>query len=370
MIRSRLTSLVFQKKKGNRKLQNSDGVVVILVLWVLMILTALAISLGKNAHIEMSLTKNALGKLKSKYIARGGVMYGLNQIALDSEDTASNQEDTLYYCGIRKDDKVDVKELFNDKKLGDGSFTIAYKQKNSLKDKEEIYYGLSDEERRINLNELTPQNVNIFIELLKLLDVEEDVARTIAYSVIDWVDQDGNKSDYRYGAENDYYKDLKDHYLCKNRPLDVMEELLLVRGMTPGIFSKIRPYTTIFPISGNLMINFDTAPEIVLQALARAFSEISRISSEDADGLAEKIVSYRQGQDGKSYTSDDEVFDDTKVSLDSSERTLLQMINQFRTKRSNYFRIQAEGKDANGIKTNIETIVSRESYAILSWHRY
>ena len=97
MIRSRLTSLVLHTKERNRKIQNSNGVVVILVLWVLMILTALAISLGKNAHIEMSLTKNALGKLKSKYIARGGVMYGLNQIALDSEDTASNQEDILLW---------------------------------------------------------------------------------------------------------------------------------------------------------------------------------------------------------------------------------------------------------------------------------
>lgn len=370
MTRNDRASFDLHKQKKNHKIQNSSGVVVILVLWILMILTALAISLGKNAHIEMSLTKNALGKLRSKYIARGGIMYGFNQIALDSEDTASNQEDTLYYCGIRKDDKVDLKELFKDKRLGDGTFTIAYKQKNSPTEKEETYYGFSDEERRINLNGLTLQNVNIFIELLKLLDVEEDTAKTIAYSLLDWVDQDGNKSDHRYGAEDDYYKDLKDDYRCKNRPLDTMEELLLVRGVTPGILSKIRPYTTLFPTSGNLMINFDTAPEIVLQALARAFAEMSRISSGDADGLAEKIISCRQGQDGKSYTPDDEVFDDTKAPLDSSERTLLQMINQFRTKRSNYFRIHAEGKDANGIKTNIEAIVSRENYAILSWRRY
>lgn len=362
--------MMMNKPGMNHNIQNSRGVVVILVLWVLMILTALAISLGKNAHIEMSLTKNSLGKLKSKYIARGGIMYGLNQIAVDSEDTASNQEDTLYYCGIRKDDKVDVKELFKDKKLGDGVFTVFYKQKNNPDDKEEMTYGLSDEERRINLNALSLQNVSVFIELLRLLDVEEDVAKTIAYSVMDWIDQDGNKSDYRYGTENDYYEGLSDEYRCKNRPLESMEELLLVRGMTPEILSKIRPYTTLFPINGNLMINFDTATEIVLQALARAFAEIARISSEDADGLAEKIISYRQGQDGKSYTSDDEVFDDTKAPLDSSERTLWQMINQFRIKRSNYFRIQAEGKDANGIKTNIEAIVFRENYAILSWRRY
>ncbi len=356
--------------KINSKLQNSDGVVVILVLWVLVILTSLAISLGKNAHIEMSLTKNSIGKIKSKYIAQSAIAYALNQIALDSQDTASNEEDNLYYCGIRKNDAADLEELFKNRKLGDGTFSLFYKEKKSADGKEEVYEGFSDEERRINLNALTLVNINIFIELLQLFQVENDTAKTIGYSVLDWIDQDGNKSDYRYGAEDDYYEGLGSSYKTKNRPFQSAEELLFVREMTPEILARIKPYISIYPANGNLMINFDTASEVILQALARSFMEVAKISPMDADSLVDKIMVYREGKDGQLFTADDEVFDDTKVSLDASERSLLQMINQFRTKKSNYFRINAEGKTSDNIKTRIEAIVSRETLETLSWHRF
>ncbi len=50
----------------------------------------------------------------------------------------------------------------------------------------------------------------------------------------DW--QDADSLLHPDGAEQEYYDTLDPAYACKNAPLDVIEELLLVRGITPEVF--------------------------------------------------------------------------------------------------------------------------------------
>jgi DNA uptake protein ComE-like DNA-binding protein len=52
----------------------------------------------------------------------------------------------------------------------------------------------------------------------------------IADAIIDWIDADDLPR--TNGAEDDYYTGLQPPYHCKNGPLDSLEELLLVRGVT------------------------------------------------------------------------------------------------------------------------------------------
>ena len=54
----------------------------------------------------------------------------------------------------------------------------------------------------------------------------------IAAAIIDWIDQDDNTES---GAETDYYATLDPPYAAKNGPFDTIEELLLVKGVTPEI---------------------------------------------------------------------------------------------------------------------------------------
>src|SRR5262249_41429140 len=55
----------------------------------------------------------------------------------------------------------------------------------------------------------------------------------IANSILDWMDAD---SDPRPGgAEDEYYMALTPPYHCKNGPLDSLEELLFVKGVTPQL---------------------------------------------------------------------------------------------------------------------------------------
>jgi hypothetical protein len=55
----------------------------------------------------------------------------------------------------------------------------------------------------------------------------------VADAILDWLDADDEPREL--GAEIDYYSGLSPAYAPKNGPLDTVEELLLVRGVTPQL---------------------------------------------------------------------------------------------------------------------------------------
>ena len=93
-------------------------------------------------------------------------------------------------------------------------------------------FGVSDEGGKINLNALMKLDSSGKVAhdmLMTLPNMTEDVANAI----LDWIDAD---SDPRTnGAEDEYYSALSPPYHCKNGPLDSIEELLLVKGVTPQL---------------------------------------------------------------------------------------------------------------------------------------
>lgn len=55
----------------------------------------------------------------------------------------------------------------------------------------------------------------------------------IAYAILDWLDKDESPRDF--GAESEYYTRLQPPYSPSNSALDSIEQLLLVRGVTPQL---------------------------------------------------------------------------------------------------------------------------------------
>ena len=58
-------------------------------------------------------------------------------------------------------------------------------------------------------------------------------ADIIVDSILDWIDTDDLHR--LNGAESDYYQSLPNPYKAKNGRLDTLEELLLIKGMSPDI---------------------------------------------------------------------------------------------------------------------------------------
>jgi len=356
-----------RKCSGTERLRS--GTILVSVLWILVILTVLTVSLGRNTHVELSLVKHAVGKLKSKYIAWAGFVYAVERIREDSADADAVKQDTLYQCGVRLGDEESPQEAFQNITVGDGYFDVQYVP--GGQEGKKIYYGLQDEERRININALTVQNYNILSALVNVLGFDEETAKTIACAVLDWKDEDDSPVDTTYGAEDDYYGRLARAHQCKNRSFDSLEELLLVRGMTREIYDALKDYVTVFPKQGTLRVNFDTAPAVVLTALARAMSTVlPDVAPSDADALVEKILRYRQGEDGAALTRDDRVVGLNEMPVNATERNLFLAMSQFRTYTSNYLRVRVKGTEkARGAQTVIEAVVYRNDLSTLGWHR-
>ncbi|QDV43527.1 General secretion pathway protein K [Stieleria neptunia] len=116
-----------------------------------------------------------------------------------------------------------------------------------------IRFGLQDESARLNLNTLTvlDENSEGLMAALSLLSdpdsadvLPESIATAlllalpgmteeIADSIMDWLDADDEVRPY--GAELEYYSGLPTPYEPTNGPINSVEELLLVSGMTPTL---------------------------------------------------------------------------------------------------------------------------------------
>jgi general secretion pathway protein K len=95
------------------------------------------------------------------------------------------------------------------------------------------------------------------------------IAPAMLGSISDWVDADDTVSEGG-GAEDAWYRGEADASLAANAPATRIEELLLVRGMTPAAMTRIMPFVTSLPLdaSGNgTSVNVNTAPPEVLAAL-------------------------------------------------------------------------------------------------------
>jgi len=363
----------FQKLIGKQnRLSNNSGIILIIVLWILTILTVLAVSLGRQTNIEIKLAKHMIYKVKSKYMAWAGFHLALDQIRLDTEDKDSNKIDTLYYCGILMDSEKSNEEIFKDIDLGDGRFSVYYQPVVNEGEVVNTYFGLQDEERRLNLNAINEDNVNILVYLITELGFDEEIARTIAYSVIDWKDSNDSLVHESYGAEDDYYSAQAQPIFTKNLNLDSINELLLIRGITQDIYDQLKHYVTVYGESEGLKVNFNTALRQVLMAMAKHASERSPTAEySDAESLVNKILDYRRGEDGFAFTEDDRGLDnDFTGLLISSEESIYLNMARYRGNRSDYLRIFVRGEGNNSrVVTQIEAVVSRAELTVMQFNR-
>ena len=261
-------------KKRNTK----RGSILIVVLWSLFFLSMLAVAVNAYVWPSLSLAGKLRDRAKMHYLAKAGVKRAILEIERDVTDSYDALNDSW----------SNNEDGFKEIELGDGTFSvqrIAY----SGQGIEEIKYGLVDEERKININKTSYVVLKQFFEIVG--EAASQQASDIAASIIDWRDEDDEPQEN--GAENGYYLTLSPGYPCKNKDFEVLEELLLIKGMSQGVFDKVKDRITIY---GTGAVNINTADELVLRSLGMA------------ESLAEKVVHFRNGGDGKEATSDDNVF--------------------------------------------------------------
>jgi len=114
-----------------------------------------------------------------------------------------------------------------------GSFTVLSPAINSDGYTAGLRYGLENESARLNLNLLIIADDYAENGGRTLLMALPGMTEQEADAIMDWIDEDDDPREY--GAEYDYYQGLSSPYKPTNGPFNTVEELLLVRGVSPQL---------------------------------------------------------------------------------------------------------------------------------------
>ena len=357
--------MIFQRFHVIR--QNKSGIILIVVLWILVILSLLAMGIGAKARVESALASHFLRRVQAKWLAWAGYHYALHHIATDSQDPDGKGEDLLRQCGFVLKEAEAAEDLFAQYSLLEGRFDVTFAiptEDGTVVER----YGLGDEDGKINLNTLTVFNYRLLGDLIKEFGYDDSTAETIASAVIDWTDEDEVVFNPPYGAEKDDY-DVPGSLPCQNRPFAAKEELLFVRGMTTEIYEQIAPFITVFPRQGAFRVNLDTASATVLRALAASVSgESNNTTKDDADSLVQKILDFRRGFDGADGTDDDRKIDMNEIPLNAKEKLLMLLLLKMRTEVSQSLRFTVRGTlEDSPVSSAVQVVVARDGLDVLSW---
>ena len=310
---------------------NNRGIALITVILIVSILVAVAIELNRSTRAAIYDAANLSDGIKLTYIAKSG-FYGAAALLANSNNNYVTLRDNWAHAEILS---VQSQALFTD-----GSFIAI----------------VEDEAGKIPLNKLAEDNSGIKDILIRLLSqpefgLDKRKVDEIVDSIKDWIDADNSVTGY--GAETSYYSSLDPPYEAKNAPLDCIEELLMVKGITSEIFygTKEKPGLARYVTADSEgAININTAPKIVLRSLAAG------ISAEAAD----KMDEYRRKDDSKLYSTQ-WFLDMAGVSINPALITVT----------SNYFKIISTGKMKN-MQQSLSGVVKRsgqKSVQIIKWRQ-
>ncbi len=324
-------------------LKDDRGVALILTILVISLIVALTLQFNTFTRCDLQAAANMRDGIRLRCVARSGFNYALGVLAKDKLESSI---DTLH------EDWADPETLSGNSAamFSEGRFEAK----------------VSDHSGRIQINKLiksdgTYNNVqrDLLIKFLQLPEfgLEEGTAVNIVNAIKDWIDSDNDVTEGPgYGAENSYYQGLENPYACRNRPLDYIEDLIPVRGMTnnlfhgngekPGISRYLSPH-------GDGKININTAEPLVLKALSEYILDQDRV---------EDWLEYRENK--KNDLSDYKKY----PGLSDMTQEQKNRANSLLTTRSTYFEIRSDGFKGSMIK-RVTGITERTGTGlqILSW---
>ncbi len=209
------------------------GVVLVVVLVVVAVLALAAYAFHDVMMAENEVTQMVGRQVQAYSLAASGVAD--LQVFL-MQDAATQSEAGGRYDNAARFQAVTVVQEEGETDLG--RFTVVAPALDTEGNASGVRYGVEDESARLNLNALTwidTQGQALGQETAgrDLLMALPGMTEETADAILDWLDEDEEPREY--GAESDYYSSLSPGYAAKNGQLETVEELLLVRGVTPQL---------------------------------------------------------------------------------------------------------------------------------------
>lgn len=236
-----------------------------LVLWVLALLTVIALSLTTAQRTQSELTANQLEATRFRAQAEAGI----NLAALNLLSTPT----------VMPDDPATVW-------IPDG------RARELTIDGDRLELRLYDEAARLQLNRIDRQQLAYLIELAQGEEgFDEQQRDQIADAILDWRDQ--NDATLLNGAEDADYRDLGRPFGAADGPFRDIRELRLVLGMTEQLYRRLSPHLTVAETPQGLSDTY-APPEVI--AVSQG------LLLDDARRLVEQREALRQNEGAPATT--------------------------------------------------------------------
>ncbi len=210
-----------------RPQQRGNGVALVAVLWAVTLLAIMAGSFSLTLQRDSGLLTTTQGRAQGLALADAGVHYAMLMQSLP--------DPTKRWRGDGRPYQV---------QLPGGTVRMR----------------LYDEAGKVDIN--AAQETTL-LPLLRRFTGNDDAAAALVDAILDWRDADDLTR--THGAEAKEYQAEGKAYGPSNRNFQMLEELQMVRGMTPGLYGRLEPLFTLY--TGQDGINPAKASREVLLAL-------------------------------------------------------------------------------------------------------
>jgi uncharacterized membrane protein YgcG len=201
-----------------------SGSVLLIVLVIISVLTLAAYNYTQSTLTEYEATTMYGADVQARETADSGIEYIATIVSNRTDPALQNlQHNPNLFMGRTV--------VASPRARGNARFSIIAPVENSTTSNA-IRYGLMDESAKLNLNMI--QNMQLDDDDMHTLLMNlPGMTLEIADALLDWIDPDDTAR--TYGAESETYGGFNPPYAAKNGPIDSLDELLMVRGVTPAL---------------------------------------------------------------------------------------------------------------------------------------
>ncbi len=230
---------------------STGGSILIVALWVLLIFTVIALSLGMRSAFEAKIARAFHDRFVDRSLARSGIDLAMFVLENDRDVRVDSQNDTWY-------NETTLKAALN---------TDVFDRLDIL---------ISDEESRININSAPRKILEALIEHIEKNKYVFTADPDTAIANILFARGDGSLA-----GDSTLDKDYAGH------PFGDIEELSFLRIVERADLEVLKDFVTVFPGQGDeLKVNINTADVDILNILISATVSDETTCTEFADAIA------------------------------------------------------------------------------------
>ena len=262
--------------------RDSGGFALLLTLLIMTLIVTVTLQFNTSMTSELFSAANLRDGVRLRSIANSGFHYALAVLYEDA--AAENEFDSLHedwanFRALSANSGSMFEEGRFEVRIIDHSGRIQINQLIKAPDEEGGEYAYDMTQKDLLTRFLSSEEFGL----------DEETVEDLVDALKDWMDPDHEVTNF--GAESSFYQTLDRPYACRNAPLEFLEELLLVRGISRELYygtqemPGISAFLTTQGSDGK--ININTAPALVLRALSEYLDQ----------EMVEEMIAYREDED-------------------------------------------------------------------------